>query len=149
VESLMLAIIGSALGVGLAYLSIDAVNLISAQVLPRAEDIRIDVVVLIFTLAIAALTAVTMGLAPAIQGSRAEVVGGLKDGSRTVSDGGGHRRFRGAMVVAQVALSLVLLAGAGLMIKSVYQVLNVEAGFVSDRVAHAAGQPAAAEVHRS
>jgi putative ABC transport system permease protein len=134
VESLMLALIGSALGVGLAYIAIDAVNLISPQVLPRVEDIRIDSSVLTFTLAIAAVTAVTMGLAPAVQGSRAELAGGLKDGSRTVSDGGGHRRLRGAMVVAQVALSLVLLAGAGLMIKSIYQVLNVNAGFVSDRV---------------
>jgi putative ABC transport system permease protein len=134
VESLILALAGSALGLGLAYFGINAVNLVSPQILPRAEDVGIDPVVLIFTLAVATVTGIAMGLAPAIHGSRTELAGRLNDGSRTASEGGGHRRLREAMVVVQVALSLVLLAGAGLMIKSVYQVLNVDAGFVSDRV---------------
>jgi len=133
VESLILALAGGALGLGLAYVSIDAVNLLSPQVLPRAEDIRVDPIVLMFTVGVAMLTGLAMGLVPAFHGSRAVLAGGLKEGSRTASDTG-HHRLRAAMVVAEVALSLVLLAGAGLMIKSIYQVLNVEAGFVSDGV---------------
>ena len=118
VESMLLSAIGGALALAIAAASTRSVNLISRQVLPRAEDVQIDPTVLLFTFGIATMTGVLMGLAPAFQGTRLALADDLKEGSRGTSDSRGSR-VRGAMVVAEVALSLVLLAGAGLMIKSI------------------------------
>jgi predicted permease len=134
VESLLLALIGGGLGLALAYAAADALNLISQRVLPRAADIRVDPVVLAFTFAIATATGILLGLAPALHTVTTDVNGGLKEGSRSASDSRGRRRLRTALVVAEVALSLVLLAGAGLMVKSMYQLLHVESGFSADGV---------------
>jgi predicted permease len=129
IESLLLSAAGGGLGLALAYVSVDAINLISLRVLPRAEDIQVDPGVLLFTLTVAVLTGVLLGLAPAVHSAMADVNEGLKDGTRTASEGGARLRLRGALVVAEVALSLVLLVGAGLMVKSMYQLLNVNSGF--------------------
>jgi putative ABC transport system permease protein len=134
VESVLLSVIGGALGLALAGLATGAVNLIDRQVLPRTDEIRIDPIVLAFTTAIAVATGILMGLVPAFQSSRPALANDLKEGSRATSDGRGSQRLRATMVVAEVALSLVLLAGAGLMLKSMYQMLTLDAGFVSDRV---------------
>ncbi|MGH9387008.1 MAG: ABC transporter permease [Vicinamibacterales bacterium] len=134
IESLLLSLIGGFLALGVAYASTTAVNLISRQVLPRAEDVRVDPMVLVFTLGIATVTGILMGLVPAFQGTRPALAEDLKQGSRGSSDGRGSRRLRSTMVIAEVALSLVLLAGAGLMLKSMRQMLTLDAGFVSDRV---------------
>jgi putative ABC transport system permease protein len=134
IESLLLSLVGGLLALGVAYASTDAINLISRQVLPRTEDVRVDPMVLLFTLGIATVTGVLMGLVPALQGTRTALAEDLKEGSRGSSDGRGSRRLRSTMVVAEVALSLVLLAGAGLMLKSMHQMLTLDAGFVSDRV---------------
>jgi len=133
-ESLLLALTGGGVALGLAVLSTDALNLVSRQVLPRVDDIRLDPLVLMFTFAIATLTGIILGLAPATHTVGADVNGGLKEGSRAVSDGSGSRRLRAGLVVAEVALSLVLLVGAGLLVKSMYQLLHVPAGFSADRV---------------
>ena len=132
-ESLLLAILGGGSGLGLAFLSVDTLNLLSQRVLPRAEDIRVDHTVLMFTFALATLTGILFGLAPAVQGSAVDLNEGLKESGRSAESGGRHR-LRAALVVAEVALSLMLLVGAGLMVKSVYRLLNVEAGFDAQRV---------------
>ena len=133
-ESVLLSLIGGVLALGIAVLSARGVNLISRQVLPRAEDVHIDPNVLLFSFGIATITGVLMGLVPAFQGTRLTLADDLKEGSRGSSDGRGSRRLRATMVVAEVALSLVLLAGAGLMIKSMHQMLTLDAGFTGDRV---------------
>src|SRR5262245_27459046 len=134
IESVLLSSIGGLLALGITVASTRGINLISRQVLPRAEDVHIDPTVLLFTFGIATMTGVLMGLVPAFQGTRLTLADDLKEGSRGNSDGRGSRRLRATMVVAEVALSLVLLAGAGLMIKSMHQMLTLDAGFTGDRV---------------
>jgi putative ABC transport system permease protein len=128
VESLVLAATGGALGLGLAYLAADGVNLIGQRVLPRADDIRVDPAVLLFTFAVATISGILLGLAPAAHGG-GDVNEGLKEGTRTASTSIGGRRLRAGLVVAEVALSLVLLVGAGLLVKSMYHLLRLDAGF--------------------
>ncbi|MCA1586164.1 MAG: ABC transporter permease [Acidobacteria bacterium] len=134
VESLSLSVAGGALGLSLAYASTNALNALSMQVLPRAQDIRVDPTVLSFTCAIAVVTGILLGLAPALHGVGADLVEGLKDSTRSASDSRGRHRLRAALVVAEVALSLVLLVGAGLMVKSMSQLLRIDPGFQADRV---------------
>jgi len=123
----VLAALGGAAGLGLAFVSINALNALSQRVLPRAEDIQVDRSVLLFTCAVAIVTGVLFGLAPALHGSRVDLVKGLNDGGR--GDSGSRQRLRAGLVVAEVALSLLLLVGAGLMVKSMARLLNVDAGF--------------------
>ena len=133
-ESVLLAAAGAAAGLWLAYLAVAALNLLSQRVLPRSQDVQVDPLVLVFTLGIAAATGILCGLAPALHSVASEVTDDLKDGTRAASDGKARHRLRAALVVAEVALSLVLLAGAGLMVKSVYRLLHVDAGFESRHV---------------
>jgi putative ABC transport system permease protein len=125
-ESVMLSIVGGAAGVGLAAWAVGTINLLSQRILPRAEDVRIDPVVLAFAAAVAIGTGVVFGLAPAFSGARL-TGGGLNERTRAGDPGG--RRIRGALVIAEVALSLMLLIGAGLMMRSVDRMLHVDAGF--------------------
>ncbi|MGH9202586.1 MAG: ABC transporter permease, partial [Vicinamibacterales bacterium] len=134
IESVLLSVAGGLLGLGLAYVSTDALNLLSPSVLPRAEAIRVDRTVLFFVFGVSVATGMLLGLAPAIHSIVRDVAEGLKDSARTVSDTKGRHRLRATLVIAEVALSLVLLAGAGLMVKSMYQLLNVETGFQADGV---------------
>jgi putative ABC transport system permease protein len=127
-ESLLLSLAGGGLGLVLAYASTNALNQISQRVLPRATSIHVDPVVLLFTFAVATVTGLLLGLAPAAH-TAGDVNAGLKNGTRTVSDSAGRNRLRTALVIAEVALSLVLLVGAGLMVKSMYQLLHVDSGF--------------------
>jgi putative ABC transport system permease protein len=133
-ESLVLASTGAAAGLLVTYLSIDALNLLSRDVLPRAEDIRIDTAVFLFTLATAFGTGLLFGLVPALRTTSVELHDGLKDASRAVTGSAGTHRLRSGLVVAEVALSLTLLIGAGLMVKSIYRLLHAPAGFDAERV---------------
>ncbi len=133
-ESLVLSITGGLAGLLLVYLSVDTLNLLSLDVLPRAEDIRIDGTVLAFTFLAATLTGILFGLVPALKSSAANLNEDLKEGVRTASQGAGPHRLRAVLVVAEVSLSLVLLIGAGLMVKSMHRLLNVESGFSTDGV---------------
>ena len=129
-ESLVLAILAGALGVLLAVWGTAALIALSPDSLPRAHEIGFDWRVLGFTGAIALTTGIVFGLFPAIWSSRADLVGSLKEGSRgsTVA----HGRLRKALVVAEVALSLMLLVGAGLMLRSFSQLRHVNPGFQTD-----------------
>jgi putative ABC transport system permease protein len=132
-ESLLLSLAGGCLGLGLAYLSTDALNSVSQRVLPRATEIRLEPAVLAFTFTVATIMGILLGLAPAAHSLAADVNAGLKEGTRT-SDSDGRSWLRTGLVVAEVALCLVLLTGAGLMVKSMYQLLHVPSGFSADGV---------------
>jgi predicted permease len=130
----VLAAAGAVVGLLVTYLSIDALNLLSRSVLPRAEDVRIDNAVLLFTLATAFATGLLFGLVPALRTSAVDLHDGLKDASRTLAGAAGTRRLRSGLVVAEVALSLTLLIGAGLMVKSIYRLVHAPAGFDAESV---------------
>jgi putative ABC transport system permease protein len=126
-ESLLLAALGAALGILLAFWG---TSLIISQVpdgIPRLQEARVDAPVLAFTLAVSLLTGLLFGLAPALRASRPNLTEGLKEGERGSS--GRRQRLRAALVVCEVALTLSLLAGAGLLIQSFRRVLQVDPGF--------------------
>ncbi|MFY9570649.1 MAG: ABC transporter permease, partial [Blastocatellia bacterium] len=127
-ESVLLSLVGGTLGLLLALWGIDLLLTISPGNLPRIDAIGIDRRVFAFTLAISLLTGIGFGLAPAIQVSKPDLSDALKEGGRASSVGFRHNRFRSTLVVSEVALSLVLLIGAGLMIRSFITLLNVDPG---------------------
>lgn len=129
-ESLVLSILAGGLGVLLAVWGTAALVALSPESLPRAREIGFDWRVLAFTGAVALATGIVFGLVPAIWSSRANLVGALKEGSRGSTTG--HGRLRKALVVAEVALSLMLLVGAGLMLRSFAQLQTVNPGFRTD-----------------
>ncbi|HEX8293920.1 MAG TPA: ABC transporter permease [Pyrinomonadaceae bacterium] len=134
-ESLLLALLGGAAGLTLALWAIDLMKAAPPPpgALPVAPAFTVDAWVLGFTLALSALTGVLFGLVPALQASRPDLVPALKD--ETVSlDRGRRFSLRGLLVVAQVALSLVLLVGAGLFLRSVRHARAIDPGFDAERL---------------
>jgi putative ABC transport system permease protein len=127
-ESLVLAVAGGALGLLLAYFAIGPVQALSAGGIPRVKDIAIDRSVLLFSLGLTLVTGIIFGLAPAWQASRPGIGEVLKEGGRssTVSSG---RWLRSALMVAEVALSIVLLVGAALLLRSFSRITGVDPGF--------------------
>ncbi|HST19633.1 MAG TPA: ABC transporter permease [Blastocatellia bacterium] len=128
-ESALLAIAGGALGLLLAVWGVDLLITFNPDSLPRIEDITIAPRVLGFTVLVTLATAVIFGLAPALQTSKVNLNNTLKEGGRQSAGGAGLRRLRGALIIAEVALSLVLMVGAGLLVKSFRQLMEVDAGF--------------------
>jgi predicted permease len=129
-ESLVLAFLAGGLGVLLAVWGTAALVALSPDSLPRAAEIGFDWRVLAFTGVIALTTGIVFGLVPAVWSSRADLVNALKEGSRGSTVG--HGILRKTLVVAEVALSLVLLVGAGLMLRSFWQLNQVNPGFRTD-----------------
>lgn len=132
-ESLRLALVGGGAG---ALLAVWITKFFSASLLtslPRGEQISVDASVLLFTLAVSVATAFIFGLAPALQGSNPNLNETLKEGGRR-SAPGSRRGLRDALVVSEIALSLVLLVGAGLLVKSFLRLHNVNSGFDSRNV---------------
>jgi putative ABC transport system permease protein len=127
-ESLVLAIVGGALGVLLGYLAIAPIQTLSAGSIPRVADVRIDGAVLAFAAIASIVTGVLFGLAPAWQASRAGVSSVLKEGGRSSATSGG-RWVRSVLLVAEVALSIILLTGATLLLRSFDKLVNVDPGF--------------------
>lgn len=127
-ESLMLSLAGGLLGAGLAQLAVMALHWLSPRDLPRLGEIAVDARVLAFTLAVSVTSAFLFGLAPAVIASSTRLSERLKDGGRG-GESRGRGRVRGALVIAQVALSVLLLIGAGLLIRSFEQLGKVPAGF--------------------
>ncbi len=125
-ESVILALTGGGLGLLLSIWGIDLLLAISPANLPRVDAIRVDGRVFGFTVAVSLLTGIIFGLVPALQASKTDVNEALKEGGRASSTG--HNRFRGLLVALEVALSLVLLIGAGLMIRSFVRLLNENPG---------------------
>jgi predicted permease len=130
-ESLTLGLLGGLAGLGVAYAAIRLLLAMAPETLPRLEEIGIDATVLLFTLAIAIGAGLLFGLVPVFRFTRPNMAGALKEGGRTSSDGRERQRARGALVVAQMALALVLLVGSGLMIRSFQALREVDPGFVA------------------
>ena len=129
IESLMLALGGAALGCAFAYVSIQGVKGLMPQGLfPTEADIRLNIPVLAFSLGVAVFTAVTFGLVPALQLVKTSMADPLKDSGRGIIGGFRRGKLRSALVIGEVALSLVLLAGAGLLIRNFVQLQTVDLG---------------------
>ena len=129
-ESLLLALAGAALGCLFSYAGLKGiVALIPDGMIPREVMIQLNVPVLLFSLGMAIVTSLLFGLAPSLQTTRQNLVEPLKDSGKGVSGGFRRGRLRNALVVAEVALSLVLLAGAGLMMRSFVAMQQVDLGF--------------------
>jgi putative ABC transport system permease protein len=130
-ESLVLAVIGGGVGLLLAWWATASFLAAYPTLLPRAADIGVNPIVLAFTAGLSIATAVLFGLAPAISASRVRFNETLKDGAR---GGGGRMRqlLRSTLVIVEVALALVLLAGAGLLVRSFVQLSHVNPGFQTD-----------------
>ena len=126
-ESFMLALVGGGLGVLLALWSKDLLVAFSPGDIPRLEEARLDAKVLGFTIGLTLLTTFLFGLAPALQASKPDLVSTLKEGGQKGGSQGG--RVRSVLVVAEVALALVLVIGAGLMIRSFLRLQQVDPGF--------------------
>jgi len=133
-ESLLLALLGGAFGFLLAWWGLDLLVALKPANIPRLTQIGIDRWVFAFTFLLSLLTGLIFGLIPAWQTSNANVNDTLKESGRSATGGGNRQRVRNLLVVSEVALSLVLLVGAGLMIKSFVRLLEVDPGFDPDNV---------------
>ena len=131
-EGGLLALAGGVLGLGLAAASLRLLSAFATRFTPRAGEIALDGTVLAFTFAVAALTGLGFALLPALP-ARVNLVGALKEGGAATS-GGRSMRLRSVLVVAQVAVSVMLLVGAGLMVRSLIALQRVDPGFDAERV---------------
>jgi predicted permease len=127
-ESLVLALAGGALGVGLAFAGVRALGALGAAELPRTSAIRIDGPVLLYALGVSTLAGLIFGLLPALRATSQNLQGVLRAGARGTVGGAGQR-LRSALVIAEVALAAVLVVGAGLAAKSFSRLLDVDPGF--------------------
>jgi predicted permease len=131
-ESVLMAVVGGALGLALASAGLSLLKSTLPADVPRLADVAVDWRVLVFTAALAILTGVVSGVAPALQSSRTELTGTLKSGARGTTLASG--RLRGALVVGELALAVLLVCGAGLLIRSLWALSHVDPGFRSENV---------------
>ncbi|HUG55374.1 MAG TPA: ABC transporter permease, partial [Vicinamibacteria bacterium] len=149
-ESLVLAAAGGAAGLLVGWFALRALVAFAPAGLPRLEAISLDGRVLAVTVGVSLLTGVLFGLAPALQASRRDLLESLREGERGSTAGGGRRRLRRLLMGSELALALVLLVGAGLMIRTFAALRSIDPGFRSDHVLTAvvsltgakAGEPA-------
>ncbi|HKQ04607.1 MAG TPA: ABC transporter permease [Blastocatellia bacterium] len=131
-ESVLLALMGGGAGLLLALWGTSLVETLGARVMPLLTGIKIDSRVLGFTLAISILTGIVFGLLPALQATNPDLNETLKDGGRGSGAGASRNRLRGVLVMGEVAMALVLLISAGLLIKSVMRLRDVDPGFAAE-----------------
>ncbi len=141
-ESTMLALAGGALGLLLSSYGVVAITKLLPKDFPRLNEIGMDWRVFAFTLGASLLTGFLFGFAPALHFSRVDVQDAMKDTSRSTAGSARHTRLRHALIVAEVALSVVLLAGAGLLFRSFMRLQAVDAGFTPQQVLTARLSPA-------
>ena len=134
IESTLVSVIAGGVGLCLALWTMSVVPKLAGDALPIESNIGLHWGVMAFTLALSLLTGLVMGVYPAWQSSRTDLVDGLKDGGRAVSGSASQQRFRRALVAAQVALSVVLLAGAALLISSFANLSRENSGFRAERL---------------
>ncbi|MDA2929200.1 ABC transporter permease [Acidobacteria bacterium AH-259-O06] len=133
-ESVLLSLLGGAVGLGVAWWGSRLVIALSPGNIPRLDEVNVDARVLGFTLAVVLLTGLLFGLAPALMGSRPNLNESLKESGRVLSAGFGRQRVRSVLAVGEVSLALVLLIGAGLMINSFLRHQNVALGFEAEKL---------------
>ena len=132
-ESTLLAVAGGVIGIVFAWVTIGMLTRFVGRFTSRTGEIEIDFLVLLFTLGVSIVTGVLFGTLPAL-GSRVDLVSALKQGGAQAGDSGGRKRMQGALIIAQVAVSVVLLVGAGLLLASFYRLQQVETGYRSQGV---------------
>jgi putative ABC transport system permease protein len=132
-ESTLLSLAGGLVGVLFAWLTLDLLTAFTSRFTARTGEIGLDPRVLAFTMLVAVVTGLAFGTLPALA-SRANPLAALKSSGKGTSDAGGRRRLQSALIVAQVAASVVLLVGAGLLLLSFFRLQRVDPGFNADRV---------------
>jgi putative ABC transport system permease protein len=133
-ESVLLSLLGGAVGLMFAMWGVDLLTAFQPENLPRLESIRLDRYVLGFTFGVSVLTGIVFGLAPAWKASRADVSESLKEGGRSSTAGAARHRFSNFLVVSELALAIVLLVGAGLLIKGFWRLSRVDPGFEPEQL---------------
>jgi putative ABC transport system permease protein len=133
-ETTILALAGAAVGVVIAFAGTRLLAEANVAAIPRAGNAGIDVPVLLFSVALALVTAFICGLVPALRASEVDLADTLKDGAQNVTAGAGRQRTRSALVVAEMALAVVLLVSAGLALRSLWALRQVELGFTPENV---------------
>jgi putative ABC transport system permease protein len=133
-ESMLLSFAGGGAGLVLAVWGVDAIVKLSPANVPRLAETSVDARVFIFALGVSVLTGVVFGLAPALAASKTDLAGSLKEGGRSGSAGVARGRMRSALVVTEIALALVLLVGAGLLLRSFRNLLTTDPGYSPERV---------------
>lgn len=129
IESVALSFFGGALGILLGYVGIPLLMTLSPAGLPRANDVSMDGHVLLFTVTLSILTGILFGLAPSLGASKSDLQESLREGGREESESAGGHRMRRILVVAELAVSVVLLAGAGLLLRSFVRLAGISPGF--------------------
>jgi putative ABC transport system permease protein len=132
-ESTLLAFAGGLFGLLFATWTVGLLTTFVARFTPRTGEVGIDLRVLLFTVAVSMITGLMFGTLPAMA-SRVDLAGAMKQGSKGAGESGGRRRLQSALIVAQVAVSVVLLIGAGLLLASFYRLQAVDPGYQGDRV---------------
>ena len=132
-ESLLLALLGAVVGTALAYGGIRLLLALHPAGIPRVDLISLDVGVYVFALMLSLVTGVAFGVAPALELSRPDLNRSLKEGGRSGSAGRGRQRFRDSLAVAQLGLSVILLIGAALLMRSFIELRRIDLGFTQER----------------
>jgi putative ABC transport system permease protein len=133
-ESLLLSLGGGILGLALAAATLPLLAHVGHDFVPRAEEITLDPVIVLFTIGVSIACGVAMGLVPAMHASMNAANDALKDSSRESTSGPKHNRFRSGLLVAEIAVAFVLLVATGLMISTVVRIQNVSPGFRTDGI---------------
>jgi putative ABC transport system permease protein len=133
-ESLLLSLIGGGIGLMLAVWTTSLVASVGPEVNPMLRDVHVDTRVMLFTFGISILTGILFGLAPALQISKPNLTESLKEGGRESGPSGSRNRLRSALVVSEIAMTLVLLVCAGLLMRTVMRLQNVNPGFNANNV---------------
>ncbi len=128
-ESVVLAVLGAVLGLGLAALGLRALIALDPTSLPPLAPVKLDLSVVLFTLVLGVVTTIVFGLAPALRTLRMNLVDSLREGTQQATVSGSRQRLRSVLVVAEVALAVILVVGAGLMIRSLSALGRIDLGF--------------------
>jgi putative ABC transport system permease protein len=128
-ESIILGVAGGSLGLLIAIWGVDALIALEPQGVPRLSDVRVDSGVVLFTAGLSLLTGLLFGVVPALQSTGSAVAGTLKEGGRGAVSSRGGARLRGTLVIVEMALAVMLLAGAGLLMRSFIRLASVDPGF--------------------
>jgi putative ABC transport system permease protein len=133
-ESVLISLVGGAVGVVIAWWGTSLLIALKPENLPRLQEIDVDLRVFAFTLGVSILTGLVFGLLPACTTSRVAAGEGLKESGRSSTSGRAQQRMRSALVVGELAVALILLVGAGLLVRTFWKLRNVEPGFAPDHL---------------